>query len=226
MRQALATLFLLFLIPAAVPQAAPPFYSGSAIRGLVVDAETHQALEGVYVVTQTILQTGLFHGEHVERLHVDETVTNARGEYFLPAWGPKARPIFSELDFGDPLLTYFKPGYKPESWANPLSPPNRDALRTSRWDGKTIVLSRFRGSPEEWARALRRLQERLAWGDEIGPLRRPNDYWRAMPKTVWAIEQARRALLEGTRHMMLDLSVWGITEAEIRADGQREGSGR
>src|SRR5207248_1171274 len=119
MRRTALVALLTLLLP-TVCGAAPPFYSGAPIRGRVVDAETDEPLTGVHVVTETTLSTGLFiHGEHVERLHVAETVTDASGDYELPAWGPKARPTFSELHGGDPTLIYFKPGYRPEWRGDP-----------------------------------------------------------------------------------------------------------
>jgi len=209
---------LTFLLP-TVCGAAPPFYSGAPVHGRVVDAETNEPLAGVYVVTQTILSTGLFiHGEHVERLHVAETVTDANGDYHLPAWGPKARPPFSELTGGDPALIYFKPAYRPEWRGNPMSPLNEDAVRTSRWDGQTITLTRFRGTPAEWAEMLERVQRTLAWGVLLGDVvRRLNDYWKFMPRTVWAIEQERRGLPERLRTVPHRLDSWGITDSELRA---------
>jgi hypothetical protein len=216
---------LALLVPIAALAAAPAFYSGAAVRGRVVDAESQQPLEGVHVVTQTILSTGFLHGEHVVRFHVAETVTNARGEYELAGWGPKARPVLTELDGGDPDLTYFKPGYRPAFRGNPASELNESAVRMSQWDGATIALSPFRGTPEEWANALRRLQANLAWGVLIGPVGY-NDYWKAMPGMVWTIEEARRALPERMRRIPLDLDNWDITEPELRALLRGQGSTR
>ncbi len=209
---------LAVIVPIACVAAAPAFYSGAAIRGRVVDAESQQPLEGVHVVTQTVLSTGFLHGQHVERFHVAETVTNARGEYELPAWGPKPRPFLSELDYGDPRLTYFKPGYRAEFRGNPASVPNDNSVRASQWDGATIPLTQFRGAPEEWARELRTLQRNLAWGVLVGDVvRRRNDYWKAMPTMVWTIEAARRELPEPMRFIPLDLENWDITEPELNA---------
>jgi hypothetical protein len=215
---------LALVVPITGLMAAPAFYSGAAVRGRVVDAESQHPLEGVHVVTQTVLSTGILHGEHVVRFHVAETVTNARGEYELPAWGPKARPVLSELDYGDPTLTYFKPGYRPEFRANPAGVPNESAVRISQWDGATIPMTRFRDRPEEWARALRRLQRNLAWGVILGDGVRRNDYWKAMPAMVWAVEEARRLLPDGVRHIPLDLENWDITESDLRSRLRRQGS--
>ena len=99
-----------------------------------------------------------------------------------------------------------------------MSPLNEDAVRTSRWDGQTIALTRFRGTPAEWARDLQRVQLSLAWGVLLGDVvRRMNDYWKSMPRIVWAIEQERRALPQRLQTVPRDFDAWEITEAELRA---------
>src|SRR5258706_4245857 len=99
--------------------AAPASYSGAEIRGRVVDAETKQPLEGVHVVAQWILATGLIEAHHDTPLQILETVTDAKGEYYLPPWGPKPRPFLAVLDWGfDPILKFFKPRYRPNGKSN------------------------------------------------------------------------------------------------------------
>ncbi|HEV8310544.1 MAG TPA: hypothetical protein VGW35_23020, partial [Methylomirabilota bacterium] len=78
---------LLVFAPSATSAGPPDTYSAAEIRGWVVDAETKQPLEGVYVVAQWILQTGLFDSRTVTRLHIMEAVTDAKGEYYFPPWG-------------------------------------------------------------------------------------------------------------------------------------------
>jgi hypothetical protein len=103
---------LVGLILVGHADAQPPAYSAAEIRGRVVDAETREPLAGVHVVAQWILVTGMVHPQSITRLHILETVTDAKGEYHLPAWGPKPRPFLSELDMADPRLTFFRPGYR------------------------------------------------------------------------------------------------------------------
>ncbi|HLE43146.1 MAG TPA: hypothetical protein VJB36_03950, partial [Methylomirabilota bacterium] len=181
------------LVATELPAAPPDAYSAAEIRGWVVDADTKQPLEGVHVVAQWILNTGLFfHGSHVTRLHILETVTDAQGEYHFPAWGPKPRPVLARLDWGtDPILTFFKPGYRVLSRNNYSPPPENEeemAVRVSRWHGKTVALEPFRGTTDDWIRQLQLVQGRLGWGDrteDIPP--RLNDYWKHFPRTVLAV---------------------------------------
>lgn len=195
-------------------QSQPATYSAAAIRGWVVDAETRAPLGGVHVVAQWILQTGMLHGRTVERLHILETVTDASGEYRLPGWGPKARPPLSRLETSDPLLTFFRPGYRPLDRSN--SDPHDRPLRTSRWDGKTIALEPFRGTPDEWARRLWSVQNVLGWGQLAeGSTGAPTDLWRHYPEVVLAVLRERRALPDALRPLVWDLSGWGITEEDV-----------
>jgi len=202
--------------------ALPAAYSAAEIRGSVVDAETKQPLEGVHVVAQWILQTGVIHGEHIVRLQILEAVTDAAGQYYLPAWGSRARPPSSRLEWGyDPTLLYFKPGYVQLVRHNydppPLNEPDMSE-RISVWNGRTIELKPFRGTPDTWAGYLSSLQTGLAWGEHIpiatGPV---NDYWKQMPRMVLAIVEQRNLLPGRLTYLVQDLAVWHVTEAQLRA---------
>jgi len=213
-----ATIFSL----AVGASAAPAFYSGAEIRGWVVDAETKQPLEGVHVVAQWRLNTGLIHGEHVTRLQILETVTDARGEYYLPPWGPKPRPFLSVLEWGfDPILTFFKPGYRPDGRDNYGPPPDNEgemSLRFSVWHGKTVALEPFRGTAKDWAIHLSGLQTAIGWGHETdGAVRRVNDYWKHMPRMVLAVFEQCRLVPRSLSYRVRDLNAWHVTEAELRA---------
>jgi hypothetical protein len=202
----------------------PEAYSGAPIHGWVVDAETQQPLTGVHVVAQWILNTGMFlHAERIQRLHILETVTDAKGEYRIPGWGPKPRPPLSRLETADPRLTFFKPGYRPLDRSN--NDPHDRPERTSRWDGKRIPLEPFRGTAEEWALALAGAQSAIAWGDQMNSVPpRVNDYWRGCPRIVLAIIQQRRLLPDRVRHLVQDLRTWEVSEQELQAlvSGQGE----
>jgi hypothetical protein len=198
----------------------PDSYSGAEIRGWVVDAETKQPLAGVHVVAQWILDTGLFHAMHVTRLHIQETITDAQGDFYLPPWGPKPRPALSRLDTSDPLLTFFKPGYRPLDRANGV--PHDDPVRTSRWHGKTIALQPFRESVGEWARALWLVQNHLEWGQQSeGRPWQVNQYWKHMPRIVLAVVEQRRLLPKRLQYRVWDLDTWHVTEQELRALAER-----
>jgi hypothetical protein len=204
----------------------PEAYSGAPIHGWVVDAETQQPLTGVHVVAQWILNTGMFlHAERIQRLHILETVTDAKGEYRIPGWGPKPRPPLSRLETADPRLTFFKPGYRPLDRSN--NDPHDRPERTSRWDGKRIPLEPFRGTAEEWGMTLRGLQIGLAWAAPLpGPLGGTNDYWRSYPRVVLIILDQRRLLPQRLRHHVQDLSNWGVDEEAVKTVAEQRGEQR
>src|SRR5213593_3967961 len=129
---------LLFWAPVSA-QTHPLFYSAKPISGRVVDRDTGRPLEGVIVLAQWVLVDDA-------RIHVAEVVTDASGQYFIPGWGPKARPPSIPLTgYSDPEIMYFKPPYAPRWVANRFL-DNTDAVRTSDWDGKTIELKKFDGA--------------------------------------------------------------------------------
>lgn len=176
-------LHFVFLILALLPLQAcatdvPLLYSAKEIRGQIVDAETNQPLEGVVIVAQWILfQAGIGHGGHNQRLYIYEAVTDANGNYVIPAWGPKSHPPFTELDRLDPELSIFKSGYKPAGFAN--SQDRNDSVRISEWDGKVIKLEKNKEDIETYARKLRILSSGLP---------HDSDEWKSFPRMILALE--------------------------------------
>ncbi len=215
---------LLGLAPATV--ALPAAYSGAEIRGRVTDAETKQPLAGVHVVAQWILYTVRsplqVHRGQGTAMQIMETVTDARGEYYVPPWGPKPRPPLSRFDWGtDPILLFFKSGYQPLGRTNYGPPPDDEAempQRISRWHGRTVTLEPFRGTARDRAIRLHTLQVQLGWADETDDdLHRINDNWRQMPRMVLAVFEERRLLPGTLQYLVQDLETWRITESQLRA---------
>jgi hypothetical protein len=149
----IVSLLAAFLLSALPACATPLTYSAKEIRGQIVDAETNLPIEGAVVVAQWVLfHIGPGHGGHKSRIHIHETVTDATGNYFVPAWGPKVRPPMTELHHYDPKLSIFKSGYEPLGLSNTVvSTVQPDSLRASVWDGKVIQLKRSKGTLEEQA---------------------------------------------------------------------------
>jgi hypothetical protein len=219
--------FLAFVITRDAA-ALPSSYSGAAIRGRVIDAETNRPLAGVHVVAHWRLQTGVSHGRHATRLEILETVTDEKGDYYLPAWGPKPRPSRSALEWGfDPMLMFFKAGYLPDGRRNYNPPPDNEAEmshRYSLWDRKTIALEPFRGTMQQWATHLSGVQIGLGWGtatDDVIP--RVNDDWKYMPRIVLAVLEECRRLPDSIRHLVSILDIWNVTDTQLRALVQKGG---
>lgn len=148
----------------------PLTYSAEAIEGWVVDAETKQPLEGVIVTANWEVSNAFSYP--VGQLMVMESVTDAAGRFYFPAWGPKFRPPNSILKYDDPQLVMFKIGYDFVRLQNPTGPLNKDSLRRSVWNGKTIELKPFKDHLIKWnervntsayAERLTFIKSRLSW---------------------------------------------------------------
>jgi hypothetical protein len=123
---------------------APPFYWAESIHARVVDAETGRPIEGAAVVADWKLYGGgMGHGGHRSSMIVEETLTDANGEFRFGKWGPKLRPYYGVLDTA-PWLVVFKTEYQ-----HRFLPNENDSnciVRHSDWNGKAIDLSRFSGT--------------------------------------------------------------------------------
>jgi hypothetical protein len=189
----------------------PPSYSAKQIRATLVDEDSGQPIEGVVVVAQWVLWVA-GPGGHGPRLHVLETVTDSTGQFYFPAWGPKPNPRYpiTRLMDRDPLLSFFKPGYRPRSIQNRWD--RNDSVRFSEWDGKPIGLKRFGGTDSEWAKELRNLQTSLDWLDDFD--------WRLTPRMVLALESERLALKRKRVYVPgftpISLEELGTTVEEVR----------
>ncbi len=132
---------------------APPLYWAEAIDGRVIDAETGAPVEGAVVVADWKLYGGgIGRGGHRESLFVEETATDASGEFTFGKWGPKKRPAYAVLDTA-PWLVIFKAGYQHRFLPN--SADSNEAVRRSDWNGRTVQLRLFSGTPEERLSTLR-----------------------------------------------------------------------
>jgi hypothetical protein len=186
----------------------PPLtYSAKPISGTVVDADTGQPLEGVIVVAQWVLN--LAPSGTVPRLKVLETVTDAKGSYEFPGWGPKANSRYplTSLNFRAPDLNLYKPGYKPLFLMNEYE--SNESVRTSDWDGKTIRLERFRGKDDELVERLARLQSALSWGRRME--------WRLLPRMSISLE-LERLRLDKSAGVRRGTNISGLYELGVTAE--------
>lgn len=117
-------LLLAILLPLPGCVTYPREYSAEAIEGWVVDGETGKPIEGVNVTANWELEIDTPGGRSaVGQMMIMETVTDAAGRYYFPAWGPKPVPPYDMPDdpalrqlmlpphFGyeDPNLTFLSP---------------------------------------------------------------------------------------------------------------------
>ncbi len=157
----------------------PSHYSAEAIEAKVIDADTKKPIEGVIVTANWQLLGGMEGSLPIGQMQVMETQTGSDGVFRFPAWGPLKRPK-GYLREDDPQLLLFKPGYEYKRLASEISSKiNHDSVRRSIWNGKTIEIKRFRGTPKEYAEHLSFLKTRLGFaynGD--------NCEWKQVPRML------------------------------------------
>ncbi|MEK7322119.1 MAG: hypothetical protein AABZ84_03455 [Pseudomonadota bacterium] len=165
-------------------------YSAEPIEARVVDAETKQPVEGAIVTANWELVAGTLAGgpEVIKQMMVVEAVTDSNGRFSFPAWGPKIN-LHPEGGFREnaPQLLIFKSGY--EFWKGFNDTPgdhpyNFNSVQRSDWNGKTIELKPFKGTPEEYAEHVHQLDNDLEWV-RYGE----NCEWKQLPRMLVAIHR-------------------------------------
>lgn len=181
-------LLLVFVVGLGLPLSAFAFvYRAAAIDGWVADAETGKPLEGVIVVAHWQLKGGLEGGTPVDELQIYETMTDEKGRYHFPGWGPKFA-LSGRLYSESPELLFFKPGYRWLGVSNDWY-RGRDTS-TSDWNGKTVKLEPFKGTPLEYDKHLSSLNGSL-WTIGFSVGRHSGDYcgWKAFPQMLRSIDK-------------------------------------
>ncbi len=147
----ISALMITFAIPAC---AWPVTYSAEPIEAWLIDDETKEPIEGAIIVAHWVLEGGI-HVDRVGELVILEAVSDKSGRSHFPAWGPIRHWKSSRLTNYDPEILIFKNGYKYQRLFNEAT---KEAItgkpfpvRKSRWSGKTISLTKFEGSPKEYA---------------------------------------------------------------------------
>ena len=176
--------FTILIAVLGLLQGCAPQYSTKAIQGTVIDNSTGQPLADVNVIAHWVLKYGL-EGGNGSDLQLMESVTDDKGRYAFPAWGPLKvqRDLLSDarLKDQDPELIFFKSGFAPLVLRNErsidFSGPG-PSLRTSDWDGRTIALEKFTASPAAYASVV----STLLTGVSIGRCR-----WQKIPRAIVTI---------------------------------------
>ena len=163
----------------------PGAYQAEPIEGWVVDAETGKSLEGVNIAASWELKSsGGFSTISVSSIMLMEAVTDAKGRYAFPAWGPLPADNGSLLE-QSPRLVFFKAGYRRESRINSDLQPRR--TQRSDWNGKTIRLELFKGSFKEYAAHLN------LWVLGLDGFRYEECGWKKMPQMILSVTDLRRS---------------------------------
>jgi hypothetical protein len=153
---------------------------------------------------------------------VMETATDQKGRFYFPAWGPKTvppempHPMKSppHLVNRDPQMLLFKSGYKWTGRENtPMANYNKDSLRKSEWNGKTIKMEKFKGDLKEYAAHLEFFHPHFI---------REDCNWKSVPKMVLALDKQREIFIRNS----IDTGLLSINSLEgmSPADKKRCGS--
>lgn len=169
-------------------------YTALPIQAWIVDEETNQPLEGVIVVAHWQLKGGLEGGNPVGQMMVMETVTDAKGQFYFPGWGPKLRPWYGELKNQSPGILLFKSGYEHQDLYNNRTRKNSRGTLSSEWDGKTIELKPF-GETRQIKDILRDF-ERLNSSVETIVRDAKSCNWKKIPNMLLGIRKQRFFLIE------------------------------
>ena len=163
-RGILGSILFLALLQSSGCASYPRAYSAESIEAWVVDADTGEALPGVVVVADWVLEAGSSL-RRVGSLMTLETLTDENGRFAFPAWGPERVPYerrgvppTARLTVADPRLIFFKSGYRAggrENWLSMDALKGKGgSLRHSDWNGQKITLKRFEGDLTEYREHL------------------------------------------------------------------------
>jgi hypothetical protein len=115
MRKLVVTVVVLFVLTVGFHRLWGPFYYESdAIRAQVINEETGQPVGGAVVVAIWMLDSSWYTDRP---LHASEAVTDGKGNFVIPAMRER-RPWLMFLDFRDPQISIYKPGYRIEGVDN------------------------------------------------------------------------------------------------------------
>jgi hypothetical protein len=130
-----------------------------ATEGWVVDAESGEPVEGVVVVAYWAMEKAwAWSVAPAGAVAVFEEVTDKNGHYRIPGWGPRWRKETMK-NYADPEIVLYRSGYELRFLDNMKAgggPYNgrRAFFRPSMWDGKTVEINQFTGTPEERLKML------------------------------------------------------------------------
>jgi len=181
----------------------PDTYSGEAVFGKVVDAETGEPIEGAIVIGLYELRAGysMEGGIIAGHMHVEEVVTDAEGNYFLIAWGPKPRRGKAYLNHAGPRLLIFKDGYGffPDYTRGP-SDDRYSAVQTSRYTGRTIELKKFSGDRRAYIRQMSIISGFLeSLHNPIFGAR--NCVWKQVPRIMMVLDRFNQSRTADDPHL-------------------------
>lgn len=208
--RACATRWIAVLLT-SLPLIGCQIYSADPISGRVVDKATGEPLEGVVVVAAWIPMGGMEGGNPQGIVQLLEGVTDAKGEYFIPGWGPKPYFGWGMIGLLSPQLLLFKYGFDPEILGELKYLTTRaPSHMTSSRNDQVIELDRARSSLQDYARRVGSIETRVL----IPVVEEGGCVWKQIPHLLKAVDEAHNVLkssgvsnppLKSLEHLDLDL---------------------
>ena len=213
------------LIPVLFHEILPRFprtYSSQSIEGWVVDSDTGEPLKDVVVVADWTIWGGIEGGSPKDHI-VHEAVTDAKGHYYIPAWGPTQMPTIGSFQSSDPWLIFFKEQYEYTAKGNDTF--SAGYLGYSEWSGKSIKLKRFQGDALQYDGGMLEINLRhiIEDGDGCGWMKIPLLLREASRQNNFLKKHGRKNLLffySLNKHGYISSNVLGNNESFTRQCGQ------
>lgn len=122
-----------------------------------------------------------------------EVVSDNNGQFEVPAWGPRFIKR-GTIRIDQPTLRVFKPGFVPLVLANNAGTHSAFAnhIMVTPFDGRTVRMTPFAGTPEEYEIALQPLLQSIEvffWGRGAIAC-----YWKSTPRLLLALQEAKAAM--------------------------------
>ncbi|WP_129774621.1 carboxypeptidase-like regulatory domain-containing protein [Peristeroidobacter soli] len=169
------------------------------IEGQVIDEGTGAPLADAIVLVNWQIKG--MEGYPQGQLAIFERVTDARGRFQIPAWGPKRPPPGTTVALSEPTVRVFKSGYDPLVVV-------REANTEDDSHARTLLMRRVEGAPAEYASRMSTFWTPLdvnLGGDRCD--------WRAAPRLFNALVQLRAEFdAAGVRSDLPLRSYWCTTD--------------
>jgi hypothetical protein len=130
----------------------PREYSAEPIEAWVIDGKTKQPIEGVIVLAVWQMEGGPI-------MEVMETLTDAKGRFYFPGWGPRPvppdTPSYAHFGRDDPRMYFYEQEYSVRGAANSAywltsHEHTHRSVRYSEVNGDKIDMWRIKAKPDSW----------------------------------------------------------------------------
>lgn len=165
-------------------------YLANATETWLVDTETNLPIEGAIVVANWQLEDSAAATFQLDSLVIVETISDERGRFQIPNWGPKQAPAGQVVINHAPEISIFKPGYLAKNVSNTFDPKMyKSYLRTSQWHGQTIKLKKRKGPLRDYY-----MNNLLSLETRMTNIIQQKCGWKHIPKMILALQEEKKIL--------------------------------